>query len=75
MRVMTSQLIRGISAVIREVTELRALGTVPVSALELCVGVAGLDPGGAQRHVVLIRAVAAVIHAVTYLVPGGEVLL
>ena len=68
MRVMAAELIRGVTAVVSEVAQLRALHTVAVGALELRVGVAGLHARRAQRHVVLVGAVTAVIHTVTHLV-------
>lgn len=65
---MASELIRGISAVICEVTKLRALHAMSVGALELRVRVARLDTRRAQCHVVLVRAVTAVVHTITHLV-------
>lgn len=72
MRVMAAELIGGVSTVIREVAQLRAVHTVSVGALELRVGVAGLHPRRAQSHVVLVRTVPAVVHAVAYLVSGRK---
>lgn len=72
MRVMAAEFVGGVPAVVGEVAELRAVDAVAVGALELRIGVARLDARGAQRHVVLVGPVAAVVYAVTYLVPDHK---
>lgn len=68
-QVVAAQLVRRVAAVVRQVAELRARDAVPVRALELLQRVAGSSPRRAQRHVVLVRPVAAVVDAVAHLVP------
>lgn len=65
---MATQFIRRIATVIGIVTNLRALNTFLVGALVLCVQVARLLLACTQGHVVFIRAVTAIVHAVANLV-------
>lgn len=65
-----SKFIRRVSAVIRQVTQLTPVHTVSVGALKLRVRVARFASRGAQSHVIFIGAIAAVVDAVAYLVPG-----
>lgn len=69
-RVMTAEFVGGVAAVVGEVTQLCSIHTVSVGTLELCVRVAWLHARRTQCHVVLVRAVTAVVHTVANLVSG-----
>lgn len=67
---MAAQLVGAVPAVVAQVAQAAPLHALLVGALELRERLAGARAAGAQRHVVLVRAVAAVVHAVAHLVPA-----
>lgn len=73
MRVVAAQFVRAIPAVVSQITKLCAIHAMAVSALELRVRIAGLDTRRAQRHVVLVRPVATIVHPVTDLIPDNMI--
>lgn len=60
----TAKLVGGVAAVVTEVAELLSIHALLVRAGVLGHGIARLNPGRAHGHVILVRAVAAIIHAV-----------
>lgn len=63
-----TKLVRFVAAIVREVADLRTIDALLVRALVLHYRIAGSNPLGTHRQVVLVRTVAAIVDSVTELV-------
>lgn len=67
-RMMASQFVGPIAAVVSKIAHILSVDALLVGAFELIDLVARLQVGGAQCHIVLVTAIAAIIDTVAYLV-------
>lgn len=67
-RVMAAKFVGSISAVVCVIAHLTAIDALLVGALVLRVDIARFNPGSAQCHIVFVRAIAAIVYAITYLI-------
>lgn len=70
-----TELVGGVSAVVREVAELQSIDAFLIGARVLYHGVARMDPRRAHGHIVLVRAITAVVDAVAQLVLGDALVI